>query len=342
MVVIFKLKAAVLRRGCQFLSVEELPMPELSQETAVVRVKAAGVCRTDLHFLEGIEPVVKDPFVLGHEIAGTVEESPPGSTFQRGDRVVVYTFVSCGKCTYCLRQMENLCSKRQQIGFTLDGGFAEYVKVPLRCLVRLPDGLNFQEAAVLGCSGMSAVHSVRLAGIKPDEIVVVNGVGGLGALVVQLARMFGAKVIGIIDDSKRRPFVEKLGADDVLIASAEDIEDRIEQASGGRGVDAWFELVGTRSSVQIGLESLGRSGRFIAIGYCSESWEVIPIPLITGEHRLLGSVGGTKRDLEEAISLANERKIQVHIDNVFSLEEINTPFDLLRQRKTVGRNVICP
>jgi alcohol dehydrogenase, propanol-preferring len=170
------MKAAILTAPRR-LSVDEVPPPE-PDGWAIVETRAAGVCGTELHFLEGMVSPPRFPFVLGHEIAGVVVAAPPGTPTAIGDRVVVHNFVGCGTCRWCTSVRMSICSKPVgQIGFTLDGGYRDLVRVPPANLVLLPDDVSFETAAVLGCSGIAAVHSTRLAGVSTGATVVVDASG---------------------------------------------------------------------------------------------------------------------------------------------------------------------
>ena len=140
------------------------------------------------------------PFVLGHEAAGVVEHAPPGSDLAPGDRVAVYNIVGCGACHWCRTGRDELCARPAgQLGFSLDGGFADLVRAPAENLIRLPDTVSFETGAILACSGMTAVHAVRLADVRLGETAIVNGVGGVGLMVIQVAAIAGARVIAVAD-----------------------------------------------------------------------------------------------------------------------------------------------
>ena len=165
--------------GNRTLRLGERPVPGVPGGWTVVRVAAAGVCGTELHFLEGLLDPRGETRVLGHEVAGTV--CGPGV---RGQRAAIYNVLNCRTCRYCRSDRDRLCERSQgMIGFTVDGGFAEYVALPEANLVPLPESVTFEAGAVLACSGMTAVHAVRVAGIGIAEPVVVNGIGGVGLML---------------------------------------------------------------------------------------------------------------------------------------------------------------
>src|SRR5919197_4486349 len=153
---------------------------------ALVEARAAGVCGTELHFVDGMIPPPAYPFQLGHESAGVVIDAPEGNAVRAGDRVAVYNFVGCGRCRPCRTGRESLCTDPVgQLGFTLPGGFADVVRAPAENLIPLPDEVDFETAAVLSCSGMSVVHASRLANVGLGDTVVVDGLGGVRLLGLQ-------------------------------------------------------------------------------------------------------------------------------------------------------------
>ena len=254
------------------VSVEEIPAPS-ADGWALVAAKAAGVCGTELHFLDGMIPPPHPSFVLGHEVAGVVLEAPPGSPVSAGDRVAVYNFVGCGACHWCRTGRMSVCrSPVGQLGFSLDGGFRDVVRVPAANLVPLPDEVAFETAAVLACSGMSAVHATRLAGVGLGSTAIVNGVGGVGLSVVQVARAAGARVIAVADSEAKAGLAKELGAAEAIVLEDYDaLPDRIRELSGGALADFFFELVGTEATIQAGIRSLGPDGCFAFIGYTGDS-----------------------------------------------------------------------
>ena len=338
------MKAAVLTAE-RAVQVTEVPAPRAEGESALVRIKAAGVCGTDLHILDGMLAPERYPFILGHECAGVVESAPPGSGIEPGGRVVVYNFLDCGRCRYCRTGWEELCEQPQgQIGFNRDGGFAEVVAAPVQNLIPLPASVSYETAALLACSGMSAVHAVRLAGLRLGETAVVNGIGGVGLMVLQVARLAGAATIAVGDSEEKLQLARESGATQtVLMAEGDGYErlpERVREVSEGRGADYYFELVGTEATMAAGIKSLAKGGTFVSIGYTTEDLRISPVEFILGELRLCASVAAAKRDLETAIQLAADDRLRATIDTRYPLAEIHTALERLRARQVKGRNVI--
>jgi propanol-preferring alcohol dehydrogenase len=337
------MRAAVLQEGGR-LDVRELPDPA-PDGWAVVSVRAAGVCGTELHFLDGMIPPPSDAFVLGHEIAGVVIDVPAGADVAVGDRVAVYNFVGCGRCLSCRTGRESVCTAPiAQLGFSADGGFAELVRAPAQNLIALPDSVDFDVAAVLSCSGMTGVHAARLADVALGDTGVVNGVGGVGLMIIQVLRAAGVRTIAVADSVAKEELARAAGAADVIVLQDGDgydeLPDRVRALTGGAGADSYFELVGTEATMRAGIRSLGRRGTAVLIGYTAEELRIHPIDLILSEIRIVASVAAARHDLETAIRLADDGLLTVTIDTRYPLQEVGTAIDRLRARTVRGRNVV--
>ena len=317
------------------------PVPRAPDGWSLVRVRAAGVCGTELHFLEGLIDPMGTPRVLGHEIAGEVNGAQARSP---GSRVAVYNVMNCGSCRYCNTNRDRLCeNSKGMIGFTADGGFAEYVVVPEANLVPLPDTVSFEAGAVLACSGMTAVHAVRLAGIGTGDPVVVNGIGGVGLMVAQVAALAGATVMAVADDAAKLDLAQSLGAQaGLVIGDPEGYATLPEEASRmlGRAPDVFFETVGTLETMRAGFGCLAPGGSFVQIGYTSQPLDIHPGALIKNELRILTSAAGSKDDLETAIALASQDRLKVVIADRTDLDGLSEAIQSLRDRRVLGRNVI--
>jgi alcohol dehydrogenase, propanol-preferring len=337
------MKAAVLEAegGLEVREIDD-PVPD---GWAVVSTRAAGVCGTELHFLDRMLEPPRYPFVLGHEMAGVVVESPADSRVRAGDHVAVYNFMGCGECHWCRTGREEICVAPQgQLGFTVDGGFSDLVRAPAKNLLPLPDNVSFETAAVLSCSGMTAVHACRLAGVGLGETALVNGVGGVGLMVIQAAAAAGARPIAVADAEVKADLARAAGADQVIVLHTaeayESLPERVRECTAGAGADTYFELVGTTTTMRAGIRSLGRAGRAVIIGYTSEELQIHPVDLILSEIRILSSVAAARHDLETAIGLAARGRLDVAIDQRYPLEEVSTALDRLRARQVRGRNVL--
>jgi len=336
------MRAAVLTEYHQPLEFAERPVPELSHPSDVlVRIGGAGVCATDLHAIEGLmEPAgVTLPRVLGHENAGWVEETGVGvTTVAKGDAVLVYPPFSCGLCVACRRGNDMHCVQHQFTGLSVDGGFADYVLVSERSLLRLPVGVEPAAVAPHADAGLTAYHAVRRVShlLTPGSTAAVIGVGGVGHIALQLVRQLGSSAVIAVDtDERRRRLAAELGADEV-VGSVE----AVREATDGRGADVVFDFVGTDQTHAASVEMLARGGTYSVIGYGG----TISIPsgaLVVNEHSVVGNLVGTWVDLWELLQLHAAGKVTLKTE-VHSLDSVNEVLAKLHDGEVTGRAVLVP
>src|SRR4029077_20469137 len=215
----------------------------------LVRVHAAGVCGTDLHILDGMIKPDPYPMTLGHEAAGLVEAAGDGASLATGTPGAIYKQIFCGRCEQCLKGRTNICDNEpDQLGFNRDGGDAEYAVIPEQNAVPVPDGVDLATASVLTCAGMTAMHATKLSGLRLGDTAVVDGIGGVGVLVVQAAPHAGARVLAIADSAEKLALAESHGASGGVVLGEKgygSVADEIRGLTDGRGTDVFFELVGT-------------------------------------------------------------------------------------------------
>lgn len=337
------MKAVVMQEAGTY-EVAEVPEPERG-DLVLVASRAAGICGTELHILDGMLEPPGYPFILGHEGAGVVTYVPEGVTnVAVGDRVAIYNFVGCGTCHWCRTGCEEVCTDPVgQLGFSSDGTFRDIVPVPAANCVKLPDNVSFEDAALLSCSGMTAVHALRLADVRFGDTVVVDGVGGVGLMVMQAAVAAGAQVIAIADSDARTPLAKDAGASSVIVLDErgyDAVADRIREATDGRGADHFFELVGTTASMLAGVRGLARRGTAVIIGYTDDELQMHPVELILSEARVIGSVAAARQDLETAVAMCARGELRAQIDTRYPIEEFGTGIERLRKREVNGRNVL--
>lgn len=324
------------------LSLEAVPVRPLTAGDALIRVKAAGVCYTDTHFLSGVLNLGIHPLTLGHEIAGEVVElGKDARGVAVGDRVLVYYYATCGRCHWCRTDRANLCPQVvAEYGFTADGGYAEYVVVPAANLVKIPAGLDLGEAATLGCSVTTAIHAARtIADLRQGETAVVYGAGGVGFGLIQFCKLAGARVIAVSRSAAKRAKAAELGADHV-VDGARDVAKEIGALTGGEGADVVFELVGTKASMTHSVRALRRRGRLVLIGYSEDSLVVHPLQLVIAELAVTASVGNTYDELLQAVGLAAAGKIKAVVGRTVSLDQLPATLEALRRGEIVGRAVV--
>jgi alcohol dehydrogenase, propanol-preferring len=327
------------------LRLDDVRVPAAGPGEALVRIHAAGVCGTDLHILDGMIKPERYPMTIGHEAAGVVESVSGAPGLAAGDRVAVYNKLFCGWCEQCLAGRHNICDTEPgQLGFNTDGGDAEYVAVPARNLVQVPESVDLATAAVLTCAGMTAVHATKTSRLRLGETAAVDGIGGVGVLVVQAARQAGARVIAVADsEDKRKLAISHGAADGVVIGSGDDylnLPAAVREMTGGRGADVFFELVGTTESMGAGVRCLAKGGRFVATGYTDQPLSIHPIEFILAETSLVATVAATRKDLEDAIRLAATGAMTVPVAARYPLERVTDALDALRKRAVLGRQVL--
>jgi NAD+-dependent secondary alcohol dehydrogenase Adh1 len=338
-------KAALMREYHRPLEFVDRPVPEPSHPTDVlVRIGGAGVCATDLHAIEGLmEPAgVTLPLVLGHENAGWVEEVGSGVTaVAKGDAVLVYPPWSCGLCVPCRRGNDMLCDSHQFTGLTVDGGFAEYVLVKERSLLRLSAGMEPADIAPHADAGLTAYHAVsRLAHLSvPGTTAVVIGVGGVGHIALQLIRELGSSATIAVDtDERHRRLATELGADEVL--DGKGAVDGVRELTGGRGADLIFDFVGTDQTHTDSMAMLARGGTYSVVGF-GGMVAVPSVALVAGEQAIAGNLVGTWIDLWEILQLHAAGRLILKSET-HPLDSINDVLDKLREGEVVGRAVLVP
>lgn len=335
----------VLKEFNSPMVLEETADPSLLRaDEVLIRVKACGICRTDLKISKGLyNPPVSLPHILGHEFSGIVERVGEGvREVEIGQRAVAYFYLTCGRCRYCRNGEENVCSEMTRPGFELDGGFAEYVKVPASSLVPLSEGISFEEAAVLPDAVAVPYHAIsRLGRLQRGESILIVGVGGLGVHAIQIARVLGAQVIASDVDDERLKVALGLGANEVVNARDSDKVEKIRDLTEGYGADLSIDLVGTPMSFNWALEATRKGGRYVLVGYAADQpLQVDTVPYHLYEWRLIGCRGSTKQDLADVVDLTQRGLIKPIIDRVYPLERANEGMQDLEAGKILGRAVL--
>lgn len=274
----------------QPLEMQETPIPAVGSTDVLVRVRAAGICHSDVHYRAGVSPAGPLPLTLGHEVAGTVVRVGQQVTlFQPGDRVCLHYMVTCGHCTYCDQGTEQFCTTGQMIGKHRDGGYAEFIVVPARSVFPLPAEIPFEQGAVMMCSSATALHALRKGRLRAGESVALFGAGGLGMSAIQLAKAFGALVVYAVDlDPGRLSLAEQMGAIPIN-AMAVDAAAEIRRLTNNRGVDVALDFVGQPATLRPAIASLAPFGRVVAVGLGQEPVPVYPYQeIINREVELIG------------------------------------------------------
>lgn len=328
------------------LKIEDVPIPKIEKNEVLIKVKAAGLCHTDLHFIDGtLKPWKgKIPLTLGHEIAGDVVRiGAEINNFKEGDRVVVSNILSCGECYYCQSGHENLCSNLDQIGFTVDGGYAEYVKTLESTLVKLPDNISYESGSVLTCAAASCYHAlVSIAKAREGETVLLNGFGGLGSNALQIAHALGLESIAIDVSKDKLEVASEMGAKAVVDAATQNVPEEVRKSTNGEGVDVALEFVGKSATIENAFKSLRKKGRLVFIGYTKDNFNFSPLELIISELSIKGSVAYTKSDLDNVVKLAEQRKVNPIISKIYRIDETNQALQKIAKGDIMGRAVVKP
>ncbi len=298
------------------LEIQDLPKPDPGPGEVLVRVEACGVCGSDVHGYDGSTGRRIPPLVMGHEAAGVIADVGAGVTrFQLGQRVTFDSMVSCGQCYFCKKGAINLCDARQVLGvscqeFRRAGAFAEFVTVPERILYPLPDSLSFQKAAMIEAISVG-VHAVEITPVALNDTAVVVGVGMIGLLTLQAARLAGCRRIIAVDvDEGRLQTAKGLGATDVVMAKNNDVPAAVRELTGGRGADVAFECVGTTATVQSAIESTRKGGTVTLVGNIAPRIELPLQSVVTRQIRLQGSCASAG-EIPACIDLLATGMIQV-------------------------------
>jgi propanol-preferring alcohol dehydrogenase len=312
------------------MTVEEIATPKPASGEVLVRIKACGICGTDVHIaVEGLFPTLFTPITLGHEGAGVIEEVGDGVTdWKVGDRVGIYPGIPCGECSLCLSGKDYLCPKNRIFGIFIDGCFAEYAVSPVENLFHLPESIPFEVGALLSDAVSTAFHAVyRRAEIQGGETVAVFGCGGLGYHGVMFAHALGAGTIIAVDiKDELLGRAKGVGADFGIHPGKEDVQEKILELTGGEGVDVAMEFVGSADTVVSAMKSVKRGGKLVIVGIGMERVSLPPIRVFVGkELSVLGSMGFARDEMGKIFSLIDEKRVDLSgsVSGVFPLDEIN-------------------
>jgi propanol-preferring alcohol dehydrogenase len=318
------MKAAVVNTFSEALEIVERPVPEPAAGQVLVRLEACGLCHTDIHAASGDWPVQPGlPFVPGHEGIGIIERLGDGVTNRRiGERVAIAWLGSaCGSCRYCVDGRETLCEHQENSGYSVDGAFAEYAVADATYVVPVPDGISSLDAAPLSCAGVTTYKALKVARVQPTELVGIFGIGGLGHLAVQYARIMGGTVVAVDIEQPKLDLARELGAEHVVNAAAVDPVGTI-QALGG--LDVAVVLAASPIVFEQAFNSLRRGGRLICVALpangATMSFSIFDT-VIKGIS-IIGSIVGTRQDLTEVFALHAAGRTRV-ISEVRSIDDVN-------------------
>jgi NAD+-dependent secondary alcohol dehydrogenase Adh1 len=331
----------------QNLQMTELPVPEATGPwDVVVRIGGAGVCRTDLHILEGQwaeKSQVQLPYTIGHENAGWVHAVGSAVTNVReGDKVIVHPLITCGLCRACRSGDDVHCESSQFPGIDTDGGYADYLKTSARSVVRLDDSLEPADVAALADAGLTAYHAAAKAArrLTPRDRCVVIGAGGLGHIGIQVLKALSPAELIVVD---RNPDALKLalsiGADHGVVAEGNQVAEVLD-LTDGFGAEVVVDFVGEGGSTSEGLAMTRRAGDYHVVGY-GENLDVPTIDLISAEKNVIGNLVGSYNDLCDLMALAARGAVTLHTVK-YQLDDFQSAIDDLARGRVRGRAILVP
>lgn len=334
------MKAAVVHAFGQPLQIEEVPIPEVPPGRVLVKVVASGVCHTDLHAADGDWPVKPSlPFIPGHEGVGFVAALGRGvAGVKEGDRVgVPWLHTACGQCEHCITGWETLCDSQQMTGYTVNGGYAEYVLADPAYVGHLPANVGFSEIAPVLCAGVTVYKGLKMLECKPGDWVAVSGIGGLGHLAVQYAKAMGFHVIAVDVDDAKLALAHTLGADMTINALSQDPAQKVQRAI--RGAHGVLVTAVSRSAFSQALEMLHKRGTMSLVGLPPGDFALPIFDVVLNAKTVRGSIVGTRKDLQEALAFAGEGKVHtVYTED--RLDNINDVLQRMRHGDIEGRVVM--
>jgi len=331
----------------QPLEMSDVAKPEVSgPHDVVVKIGGAGVCRTDLHILEGQwaeKSQVALPYTIGHENAGWVDAVGSAVTnVAVGDKVILHPLITCGLCRACRAGDDVHCESSQFPGIDTDGGYAEFLRTSARSCVRIDDTLEPADVAALADAGLTAYHAAAKAAarLRAGDRCVVIGAGGLGHIGIQVLHAISPAELIVID---RNPDAVKLaleiGADHAVVGDGSQVQ-QVQDLTGGHGAEVVIDFVGEGGSTKEGLAMTRRAGDYLVVGY-GENVDVPTIDLISAEINVLGNLVGSYNDLVDLMALAAQQKVTLHTAT-YALDDFQSAIDDLDAGRVRGRAILVP
>ncbi|MGC8505471.1 MAG: alcohol dehydrogenase catalytic domain-containing protein [Thermoplasmata archaeon] len=319
-------------------------MKPLQRDYARVRIRANGVCATDVKLVDGVGFHPELPFVPGHEPAGQVEEVNSDSEKYKnyvGRKFVVHPHITCGECENCLSGRENVClALKGSLGISINGAFSEYVDVPLRNLIPVPDSMDFPYAALAGGVVAVPLLAIRNLGDLMNRDVVVIGTGGLAMVAIQILKNGGSNVIVVGRKDEKLQMASELGASFVINSTQADYVKEIRHYTAGIGADYVLDLAGDPKEVPVAINSLKRGGTFSVVGYSSSTINLDYKKIALDAIKIQGSRSYTRNDLRISVDLIKNHLVKPIISHRFPLESANEAISVVRSGTSIGRVVL--
>lgn len=332
------MRAAVLDTFGEPLAVRDVPVPEPGAGEVLVRLETCGVCHTDIHTAHGDWAVAPElPLVPGHEGIGLVQGAGEGATVDVGTRVAIpWLGSACGECELCRSGRENLCPRQRNTGYSRDGCFAEYVTADAAYVVEVPDGVDPVAVAPLTCAGLTTYAALRRAGTRDGDRVAVFGIGGLGHLAVQYARLAGAEVVAVDVVPEKLELARELGAAEAVDAAGEDPVRALRKLGGA---DRAIVVAATPVAAAQALASLRRGGTLVLVALPQGVLELPIVPTVLKGITVTGSIVGTRAELREVLDLHAAGRTRV-ITEERPLDAVNEAMADVEAGRVPGRVVL--
>jgi alcohol dehydrogenase, propanol-preferring len=333
------MKAAVVTGFKDPLEIRDVEMGQPGPGQVLVKIEASGLCHTDIHAAHGDWPVKPNlPLIPGHEGVGRIAEVGEGVTdLAVGDRVALpWLGQACGRCRYCIAGTETYCVAPQYMGYTIDGGYAEYTMGYASHVVRVPDEVTSIDAAPITCAGVTTYAALKAASPQPAETVMVVGIGGLGHLGLQYGSVFGGRTIAVDVEDAKLDLARELGADEVVDARG---GDQVEQVTALGGADIALVTVPSPKAMEAAHACLNPTGRLVLVGLPADNTMTIPVfQTVLRGIQVMGSLVGTRNDLADCFALHAAGRTKV-ITETRPLESVNECFDEVLAGKVPARLV---
>jgi propanol-preferring alcohol dehydrogenase len=336
-----KMQAAVVEQFSKPLVLQEWDIPTVGPGQILVKTEACGVCHTDLHAARGDWPLKpKLPFIPGHEGIGTVTAVGSGVTIvKEGDRVgVPWLYSACGHCEYCLKAQEPVCAEAQFGGYTKNGGFAEYILADPNYVAHIPKGLAAKDAAPLICAGITSYKGIKETEARPGQWIAISGIGGLGHLAVQYAKVMGLHIAAIDIDDGKLDHAKRLGADLMINAKNNDPSAILKKEIGG-GAHGVLITAPSLPAFKQGIEMTRKHGTCVLVGLPPGDFPVPLFDVVANCVTIRGSFVGTRGDMAEALAFAADGKVKADIE-LQPLSAINKIFERLEHGDVPSRVVL--
>ncbi len=332
------MKAAQVKEPGKEFEIVDLPVPEPSTNEVLIKIEACGICHSDAMVKDGLFPGIEYPRVPGHEVVGTIEEiGADVSGWKDGERVGVgWHGGHCFSCEPCRRGDFINCQNGKVSGVSYDGGYAEYMTAPVEALARVPEDLSSEDAAPLLCAGITTFNALRNSGANPGEVVVVQGIGGLGHLAVQYSSKMGFKTVAISTSNDKEKLSKELGAHVFINAKEKNAVEEIQALGGAKVILATVpnsELIGQIAN------ALGRDGNLMVLAATGETFDVSPLNLIMGRKQVSGWPSGTAMDSEDTLNFSSLTK-SIPMVETYPLDKVNEAYDKMINNEARFRIVL--